>query len=466
MIILQFMSLPAIVIFIASLIMMNKLQDVQNRILVENVSSIIAAYNVEKSILSLKGLKANYFLDGRQKWLDDFEKNKKSFNYWYNEAFNSANTDDEKNTLSVMAADFAIYQQYHDRIIDLVKNKKNREAIRLLLNDSTTYYNSIYAGCERLIKINEDLIRDVENNMISYLEKSRILGFLAIASFIALGFILVLIISKSILDPIRQIEKVSTEYAPAAGKKGEIEMLKERFENLIRTINENQKKIVQAERKAAVGEIAAGISHELNNPIGVILGFSELLIKRGDAATPGRELIQDIHSEAVRCKKLLGELLDFARIGDPRYESTNIKTLVRKTVKLFSNQDRYRNVRFDLSMPKYPVRVRVDPMQIKQVIMNLILNACDAINTKGAVAVTVESGEEHVRISIRDSGPGISPELADKIFSPFYTTKPKGVGLGLSICSDLVRKHNGVISVTPGGPGAEFLISLPRNVNE
>jgi signal transduction histidine kinase len=461
------MSIPAIIIFIASLIMMNYLQEAQNKILVENVSSIIAAYNVEKSILGLKGLKANYFLDGRQKWLDEFEINKSNFNHWYNEAFNSANTEEEKNILSTMAADFAIYQQYHDRIIELVRQKKNREAVRLLLNDSNKYYTSIFIGCEKLINKNEQLINVAKKSMASYLKKSRVLGFIAVVSFIFLGVVLVLMVARSIVDPIKEIERVSNEYAIPLENKSEIENLKKRFELMIETINNNQKRLVQSERKAAIGEIAAGISHELNNPIGIILGFAEILMKRKELTQNNMELVKDMHSEALRCKKLLGELLDFARIGDPKYEMVNIKELMKKTVHLFSSQDKFRDVAFEMHVPRHAIKIPADPIQIKQVLINIIINACDAVRNNGKISLHLTLEEDSVVVKIADNGPGIEEENREKIFDPFFTTKPKGVGLGLAICSDLIRKHNGSLAFVQGVEGgAEFIITLPRRIHE
>lgn len=467
LIIFQFMSIPTIGIFIASLIMINNLQEAQNRILIENVSSIIAAYNVENSILSLKGLKANYFLDGRRKWLNEFDNNKENFNYWYNRAFNSANTEEEKNILSAMAADFAVYQQYHNRIIDLVRQKRNREAVKLLLNDSNTYYASIYAGCEKLIKKNEELISEAKGSMASYLNTIRILGVITIGCFIFLGITLVLLITRSIVGPIREIEMASSEYAVVPENRGEIEKIKERFDMMMETINSNQKQIVQSERKAAIGELAAGISHELNNPIGIILGFSEILLKRKVAGRGSNEMIRDIHNEALRCKNLLGELLDFARIGEPLHETINVKDLINKTIQLFTGQEKYSGIDFRISYPRQGVRIPADRMQIKQVLMNILLNACDAICGKGTVTVTLSATSEQIEIRIGDSGPGISGEIRDRIFNPFFTTKPKGIGLGLAICSDLVRKHNGAIDLSrsPEG-GAEFIITLPRRIND
>jgi len=467
LIIFQFMSIPTIAIFFTSLIMMNYLQETQNKILLENVSSIIAAYNVEKSLLSLKGLKANYFLDGRRKWLDEFDVNKKNFNYWYNRAFTSANTDEEKNILSAMAADFAVYQQYHDRIIELVGQKRNREAVKLLLNDSNKYYASIYAGCEKLIQKNEELINDVKKNMAAYLSKIRILGFISIVCFIFLGITLVLLVTRSIVAPIREIEKASSEYAIAPENKGEVEKLKKRFDLMIETINSNQIQLVQSERKAAIGELAAGISHELNNPIGIILGFSEILLKKKAAGRGSKDMIRDIHNEALRCKNLLGELLDFARIGEPLLETINVKDLTNKTIQLFTGQEKYGGIDFRITYPRQAVRIPADRMQIKQVMMNILLNACEAMRGKGTVSISLSATSEQIEIRIADTGPGIIDENREKIFKPFFTTKPKGVGLGLAICSDLIRKHNGTLSLSHGsGNGAEFIITLPRRINE
>ncbi len=465
-VLIQVMSIPTIIIFIMFLYTINKLYQIENRILMENVSSIRAAYNIEISLLKLKGQKANYILEGSTKWLEDFSNDADQFDFWYDKAFKAAKSDDELNILSTISLDFEQYLKFHDEIIELMDKGKKKEAIKVLHSKSTSYYDELYKGSENLIKKNEKIINESNEKAKQYLERSRIFGYITIVCFILMGIGFSLIITKSIVDPIKEMELDSSSVANITSDKNEIEGLRERFSKMIKTIEDNQEKLIHSERKAAIGEIAAGISHELNNPIGIICGFSEMMIKRESLSKKDRETVEDIYQEAVRCKNLLGRLLNFARTPEPNIKLTGIKNLIKQTVKTFENQEKYSLVKFSISIPKEPVKIYIDSVQMRQVFINLILNACDAMNNSGKIIITLNVDDKNSVLSFKDNGSGITPENQEKIFTPFYSSKPKGVGLGLAICRDIVEQHNGRLTVeSDAGSFSNFIITIPRGKN-
>ncbi len=466
LIIFQFMMIPAIMIFIVLLVITHKMQDLHGEILLKNLTSITAGYNVENSLLNLKELKANYMLDGDRRWLKEFDEKVEQFNFWYNQAFQVANTDEERDILSIMSLEFSSYMKSHKEIIYLADSGRKDQAIKLLLIKSMNHYNAIYNGCEQLITVNRSVIAESESKLKRYINNSRYLAYVIIVCFIILGVLLVIIITKSIVDPIKEIEMASDNLMPVSTDKVEMESLRERFKMMIDTLTANQQKLIVSERRAAVGEIAAGISHELNNPIGIICGFAELLLQKKSLSDADMEYIGDIHGEAVRCKKLLGELLDFARTPAPCYILNNISSVIRETVKLLMNQDKYRDVRFEFKKPQEEVEIEIDAVQIKQVLLNMMLNSCEAMEYKGSVNIVLSYTSELAEVRITDDGPGIREKEREKIFTPFYTTKSRGVGLGLAICRDIIQKHNGSIEIGEApGHGAEFVINIPRERN-
>lgn len=288
-----------------------------------------------------------------------------------------------------------------------------------------------------------------------------------IICFLILGVILVIIVTRSIVDPMEKIELASSGLIPVKSDKIEMERLRERFEMMIDALKSNQQKLIVSERRAAVGEIAAGISHELNNPVGIICGFAELLINKKTLTDSDMEYIGYINNEALRCKKLLGDLLDFARTPAPCYIPNNFRNVITETVNLIKNQEKYRNVVFTTVFPDGDAEIEIDAVLIKQVFLNIIINSCEAMEYRGNLGIDLSYTPSSVRVIITDEGPGIRDDEREKIFTPFYTTKTRGVGLGLAICSDIIEKHNGSIAVggEPGN-GAEFIITIPRNRNE
>ncbi len=463
----QFMMIPVIMIFIVLLVITHKMQDLHGGILLKNLISITAAYNVENSLLNLKELKTNYILDGDKKWLKEFDVKVETFNYWYNQAFQVANTEEERDLLSIMSLEFSSYMKAHKEIIYLADSGQKDRAIKLLLIKSMNHYNAIYGKCEDLITNNRDVITEAEGKLKRYINNSRYLAYVIIICFIILGVLLVIIITKSIVDPIKEIEKASDGLMTVNTDKVEMESLRERFQMMIATITSNQEKLIVSERRAAVGEIAAGISHELNNPIGIICGFAELLLQKKTLTDGDMEFIEDIHGEAVRCKKLLGELLDFARTPSPCYIRNNLKNVILETVKLLKNQDKYKNVQFKFNCLNDEGEIEIDAVQIKQVLLNIMLNSCEAMDYKGSLDIILSYTPVSAEVKISDDGPGVKDDEKRKIFTPFYTTKNKGVGLGLAICRDIVEKHNGTIEIGgEPGHGAEFVISIPRERNE
>lgn len=467
LIIFQVMMIPAIVIFIVLLVITSKMQELHGGNLIQNLASITAAYNVENSLLNIKELKSNYMLDGDKKWLKLFDEKVDQFNFWYNEAFQVVNSEEEKDILSIMSLEFSSYMKAHKKIMDLAESGKKDQAVSLLLIKSMNHFEAIYKGCERLIAGNRNAITESEHKLKRYISISRNLGYLVIFFFIILGVLLVMVITKSIVDPIREIERESEKLLPSSTSKVEIEKLRERFQLMMDTLTANQQKLIVSERRAAIGEIAAGISHELNNPIGIISGFAELLLHKKKLTDEDLEHIKDIHSEAVRCKKLLGDMLDFARTPEPNFMMHNLKNIITETVKLLKNQEKYSGIRFNSACPDDDIEIEIDAVQIKQVLLNILINACDAMNYNGKIDINLSYVDGYSEVKISDTGPGISDEERKKIFTPFYSTKTKGVGLGLAICRDIIEKHNGTIEVGSNtDQGSEFIIAIPRIENE
>jgi signal transduction histidine kinase len=229
--------------------------------------------------------------------------------------------------------------------------------------------------------------------------------------------------------------------------------------------------LVQSEKIASVGRMAAGVAHEINNPLAGALIYAELLKERLSDDPQCHSDIQEVIHQTLRCKKIVAELLEFSRQSIGQTSSFSLEYLVGQCLNLLVNQALFQNIQvFTEIEPDMPEMVG-DIGQLQQVFTNLFINAAHAMEGKGLLKVTADYQPDHSRfvIKVSDTGPGIPVDLRDKIFDIFFTTKPvgKGTGLGLSITQNIVQLHGGTITFEcPHGGGTTFLIELPLEFTE
>jgi two-component system NtrC family sensor kinase len=290
------------------------------------------------------------------------------------------------------------------------------------------------------------------------------------------------LLSKSVMRPVNSLIR-ATEKIAAGGTPQpihlyhappEIEALGKAFNGMIAAIRardqqlhrQTHEKLMRSDRLAMIGQLAAGVAHEINNPLGSILLFSRLVMQQTPQQGKIRENLDRIEKETKRCHTIVRGLLDFARERKPLVESLDINQVLDGTLKLFEGQFLFQNIQVVREYnPQLPV-VEADQSQLQQVFMNIILNAADAMNGTGRLVLATRESDTagFVDIAISDTGSGIPPENLDRIFDPFFTTKGvgHGTGLGLSVSYGIVQNHGGDItaSSTPG-KGTTFTVSLP-----
>ncbi len=227
-----------------------------------------------------------------------------------------------------------------------------------------------------------------------------------------------------------------------------------------------QQELYLSSRLAAIGELAAGVAHEINNPLTGILGFSQRLLRKSTDEKLSRDL-EVIHSEAQRVAKVVENLLAFARRREPRKQYADINDVLQKALELRDYQLKTGNMEVALDLASSLPKIMVDFRQIQEVFLNIILNAEQAMseaNGGGRLSIKTQRARDYIRISFADDGPGIPDEYFDKLFDPFFTTRREkgGTGLGLSLCHGIVAEHGGKIyAKSKPGKGATFFVELP-----
>ncbi|HEU4926035.1 MAG TPA: ATP-binding protein [Vicinamibacterales bacterium] len=240
------------------------------------------------------------------------------------------------------------------------------------------------------------------------------------------------------------------------------------FVGVLRDITEElhlRDQLVHSERLSAVGELVAGVAHEINNPLQTIIGCVELMIEERRQDGPQRDL-ELVRQEATRAGQIVRNLLSFVRRSTPDRVSTDLNQIARATAQLREHHLRQSNIALHVELHQAPLMVSVNREEIQQIVVNLVLNAEHAIGDRpGTIVLRTEAGDRAHRLSVVDTGPGISPELRGRVFEPFFTTKNvgEGTGLGLSIALGIARSHGGSLDLCPTQGGACFQLTLPAS---
>jgi two-component system NtrC family sensor kinase len=228
-----------------------------------------------------------------------------------------------------------------------------------------------------------------------------------------------------------------------------------------------QDQLIQSEKMSAIGQLIAGVAHDLNNPLASVVGFSDFLAEAGEVPANMVEPLQVIRQEAERAASIVRNLLTFARKQETARRRQAVKPLLESTLALLRNQLMTLRVEASLDVEPDVPDVEMNPNQMTQVFVNLVNNAAQAIAATGRpghIWVTARKWLDGVSVSVSDDGPGIPEEIAARVFEPFFTTKPEGegTGLGLSICQGIVKEHGGGIALDSSpGTGATFTVELP-----
>ncbi len=311
----------------------------------------------------------------------------------------------------------------------------------------------------------------------------RVLAF-AVLAIAGVSLMIYLLIRVIVVKPVSKILAATQNvaagdltYTISLKKRDELGELAESFNAMTQRLSEAQRQLYQSDKLASVGRLAAGVAHEINNPLTGVLTYSSYLLKRLNDRPEMKEDLEVIVRETKRCREIVKGLLDFARQSVPEKRPTDVNEIVARAVRILQNQFEMHRIGLEQSLALDLPPVSADINQMQQVLVNLLMNADDAIGDKGGRISIVTNkadsepgtegaltpGRQYVQIQVEDNGCGIPPQNLSKIFEPFFTTKgQKGNGLGLAMVWGIIEKHDGTISVTSEvGKGTKFCILLP-----
>ncbi|HSA78250.1 MAG TPA: ATP-binding protein, partial [Nitrospirota bacterium] len=331
----------------------------------------------------------------------------------------------------------------------------------------------------------QNLSKKERSDIATTIKMSISLLLIALVLILVFGTIINMKLARSIATPIRTLEKITKkiaqgDFSESIEVKGKDELasleiafnqMEERLKNAlwslehtIEKLREKQAQLVEAEKLASVGMLAAGIAHEINNPLTSVLTFSNLILEQCPKDNPWCEKLKIMVRETERARNIVRQLLNFGREANIKPVKININRPVSEIIDSLIAQEAFQGIELDMTLSENLPEVYADPAQIGQVVLNLALNAIHAITPPGRIQVSTRPYEKNVEIVFSDTGAGIPEENIHKIFDPFFTTKDatKGTGLGLAVSYGIIKKHGGDIEVASTvGQGTTFTVRLP-----
>lgn len=354
-------------------------------------------------------------------------------------------------------------------------------------NGTKDTVNQMRGTAREIQSFTQNLAKRERANVAAAITKSVHLVIVALVLIILFGTIINIKLATSIATPIRKLEKITKQIAKgdfsetieAKGRdelaslaisfnlmEGQLKNALWSLESTIEKLRDKQAELVEAEKLAAVGKLAAGIAHEINNPLTSVLTFSNLMLEQCPREDPRYEKLRLMARETDRARNIVRQLLSFGREVVLKPEKIDLNGTINDILDSLMNQEAFKGIALKRDFANTLRPVYADPVQIGQVVLNILLNAIHAITPPGRIEVATREAGGFVEMTFTDSGAGIPEEHLGKIFDPFFTTKEmtKGTGLGLAVSYGIIKKHNGDIEVTSAvGKGTTFIVRLPVN---
>ena len=363
----------------------------------------------------------------------------------------------------------------YDRV---VKEGKDWAGRTFVVNDwYITTYTPIYNMDRKLIGILYTGLLEAKYRDLKWRTIWTNMGIMVVG--MVLAFIIAFRFGKTIITRIRMLKEASEEiasgnldYTLAPDRVSGFDMLDKAFNNMAKSLKDRDDRLQQmhqhlarTDRLTALGGIAAGVAHEINNPLGGILLYSNLVLEDIPEVGSAKENVRKIIYQTDRCKKIVQNLLDFARTPTGEMTALQINHVITTSLNLVEDQAIFHGIEIETHLAENLPDVIGDESRLEEVFLNLFINAADAMNGKGTLKiVSLPGNNDVIRIMVSDTGKGIEREHLPHIFEPFFTTKDpgKGTGLGLSIAYGVINKHNGIIDAESElGKGTTFIITLP-----
>jgi len=435
-----------------------------------------AALQVEALLQALtkqKGFVSYYFIDGDVKWLAGLEEQREVFQEHLESARRLASAPEDEDAIQRIETKYNQYVASKDRVIHLYRTGDRREG-RILHEDSRAHFDELMRLCETYETMRIQRLYGTQRKSREEAGRIRAVAATAILMSVALCLVLALVLLTQVFGPIRRLVEEAERFGGVERPADEVQALGQGVRGLIEDVDQthlelekSRTRLLHTEKMATVGRLAAGVAHSIRNPLTSIKMRLFSLERSLDLAPNQKEDLEVISEETRHLDTIIRNFLEYARPSKLMMQRISPSELIDTNLQLLRHRFKSYGVRLELVRTAPLPEVLADPDQMKEVFVNILINACEAVGEGGAITIEEEEETQALLgpvavIRIRDSGPGIPAELQEKVFEPFFSTKEEGTGLGLSIAVRVVEQHGGRLAVkSEEGQGTTFIITLP-----
>lgn len=453
-----------------------RMEGLLTSIIDKNLAAYQAAEGLEAALVNQKGFVSYYYLDGNPDWLRQLGQYRQVFKERLETARQISKTDAERKIIDQIHFAYESYVADKDRVIVYYRDGK-RDIGAGLHQQVRRRFFEILNACEALKNIHTDRIshsRQVSHRQARHL---RYIAVFALVTAFGLAVLLAGVLVLQILGPIRRLSEETDRRGHPVHSVDEIKTLRQRVEGLLEDVDHTQSELersrehlLQAEKMAMVGKLAAGMAHSIRNPFTSVKMRLFSLSRGLDLNETQKDDFNVIAEEIRHIDQIVQNFLEFSRPPKLNMQTICPSTVVDNALQLLEHRLKSYDVDIIVSRNQFMPLVEADPEQLKEVLVNIIVNACEAMPTGGTVTIEEEViTERHGQtaiVRICDTGPGIPESIRERVFQPFFTTKDEGTGLGLSIAARIIEEHGGRLNATAeDGKGGSFVIALPKKEN-
>jgi len=438
-----------------------------------NVEAIHIAEDLESALVNQKGFVSYYFLDNNPDWLEQLGEYRQVFKERLKDAGQLDGNDQQRSVLDLIKKEYAQYIELKDRVINLYQNNQKEQGAEIH-KPVREHFFQILQLCSEYKGLYRQQFYNLRKECLSQAVKLRIVSWATVCAAFTLSIILAYILIKQIFVPIAKLALETGREKDSFFSANEVKSLSQSVHGLILEVDnaqsqldKSQESLLQAEKMAVIGKLAAGLAHSIRNPLTSVKMRLFSLNRTLNLTTQQEEDFNVISEEIGHIVTIVQNFLEFSRPPRLKMQIISPSEVVDNVLQLLHYKLESYGVTVKLYRDTPLPKILLDPDQLKEVLVNLIVNGCEAMNNGGTIEVfetedfTKPIGSVAV-IKIVDNGPGVTESIKAKIFQPFFTTKEEGTGLGLSIAQRIILEHGGRLELfSKEGMGAAFYISLP-----
>lgn len=440
-----------------------------------NVAAFQATEALGTALVNQKGFVSYYLMDGNPDWLRQLGEYRQIFRERLKEVRSLAETEQQEKAVDRIEIEYNQYVAGKDQVITYYRTGQMEAGAELHKKVRTSFFETLEL-CENYKTLHKQRMDLAMDKSHAEARELRVTAGVAILSVISLAALLAFVLGKQILGPVRRLALALDGEGGVRRSGDEVEALGRSVRSLIENIGQTQDELeksrehlLQAEKMAMVGKLAAGVAHSIRNPLTSVKMRLFSLGRTLDLSPTHKEDFGVISEEIGHIDTIVQNFLEFSRPPKLKIQKVSPSEVVDLVIQLLEHRLESYEVDIEVHRKQALPEIQVDPEQLKEVLVNLIVNACEAMDGGGSITIHEEESfvqpmGEAVVIRLSDNGPGIPESIKEKVFEPFFTTKEEGSGLGLSIAVRIVEEHGGKIDLSSEeGQGSTFRITLPIN---